>query len=198
MTTQNNTQKNVPVITHELAQKRLHAGDVGVIPTDTIYGIVASALLKDAVERVYALRERDLHKPCIILIHSVEDVYSFDVLENRELHTIFERYWPGPTSIIMPCPSSSFDYLHRGTFSLAFRVPADQQFRIFLKNSGPLIAPSANTAGQPSAQTVQEAYAYFEDRVDFYIDRGRCAGEPSEVIKLSEKGEVQVIRSRKK
>ena len=63
---------------HETADL-LRSGNIGIIPTDTIYGIVASAMDKDAVERVYRVRGRDEGKPCIVLIADVADIDQFQI-----------------------------------------------------------------------------------------------------------------------
>ena len=164
------------------------------MPTDTLYGIVASALKPEAVERIYRLKSRMPVKPPIILIASIEDLALFGVSPTPAQLKVLQTYWPGPTSIVLPCGAETFAYLHRGANSLAFRVPNDQKLQAFLHESGPLIAPSANLEGQPPAVTVAAARAYFGDAVDFYIDGGVIEGRASTIIRVSEDGEVEVLR----
>jgi L-threonylcarbamoyladenylate synthase len=57
----------------------LKEGAIGVIPTDTIYGICTSAFNRKSVEKVYKLRKRNPNKPCIILISSLEDLKKFNI-----------------------------------------------------------------------------------------------------------------------
>ena len=97
-------------------------------------------------------------------------------------------------SIILSCGTSVPEYLHRGTHTLAFRVPDDPQLKNLLKESGPLIAPSANPEGLPPATNIEEAQKYFGDTVDFYINDGERAGSPSTVISLGEDGSVVTVR----
>ena len=86
-----------------------------------------------------------------------------------------------------------FKHLHRGTGTLAFRVPKPAWLRKLLQETGPLIAPSANFEGEPPALTIRAAKKYFGENVDFYADAGRLASKPSTLIKV-EKGNVIVLR----
>lgn len=172
----------------------LREGEVGVMPTDTLYGVVASALCEEAVLRVYALKKRSPAKPCIILIASLADLTQFGVSLNEKQREALSKYWPGPVSIVLACGKDVPEYLHRGTHTLAFRLPADEKLVAFLQKSGPLIAPSANPEGFPPASTVVEAKEYFGTAVDFYIDGGTRAGKPSTLIALAENGEAAVLR----
>jgi L-threonylcarbamoyladenylate synthase len=172
----------------------LNDGGIGVTPTDTLYGLVASALDPDAVERVYRVRGRDEGKPCIVLIADISELEQFNLeLGGSSTSKWLERLWPGKVSMILPCPDERFAYLHRGTGTIAFRLPDKPELREFLRETGPLIAPSANPQGMAPAKTVVEAEAYFGDDVDFYVDGGMLAGEPSTVVKFEDE-KLMVIR----
>ena len=165
---------------------------IAVIPTDTIYGIVARAEDQNAVERVYSVRQRNPSKPCIILISSISDIKNFGI-EVTQFESTLASYWPGPVSIVVPCPASEFDYLHRGTNSLCFRMPDVEWLIELIGKTGPLIAPSANIEGNTPARNVAEAREQFGDDVDFYMDGGDVDGKPSKVISLLD-GTVTVLR----
>jgi L-threonylcarbamoyladenylate synthase len=171
----------------------LKSGGVGVLLTDTIYGIVASANNPEAVEKVYELRKRQTTKPSIVLIAGSSQIWEQD--EARRHRDTLERYWPGPVSIVLPAHTDTPQYLHRGTDTLAYRVPADQKLRALLGSTGPVIAPSANPEGKPPATNINEAKAYFGESVDFYVDSGPApTSQPSTVIKLEADGSGTVLR----
>lgn len=172
----------------------LSAGQVGVLPTDTLYGVVGSALKRETVERIYAVRERDLKKPMIILISSIKDLELFSVEISKEQKSKLKEIWPGPVSVVLECQAEKFFYLHRGLKSLAFRMPANEQLRSLLRKTGPLVAPSANLAGQPPSETIVQAKKYFEDKVDFYVDGGILKAKPSMLIVLDKNGEERILR----
>ena len=180
----------------------LLGGGVVVMPTDTIYGLVGSALNKKTVERVYNIRKRAPEKPCIILIGDIKELEIFFIILSLEQKKVIEKYWftigrtevPGPVSFILDCADDKFEYLHRGTKTLAFRLPLQADLRDFLKNTGPLIAPSANPEGFSSAIDVAKAKEYFADLVDLYIDGGEIVGKASKVIKLHKDGSAIILR----
>jgi len=172
----------------------LKIGKIGVLPTDTIYGIVGSALNPESVEEIYILRKRAPDKPMIILISSLDDLQKFDiVLTNKQKETL-EKIWPNPVSVILPCPNEKFSYLHRGKKSLAFRMPKDEIILKILKKVGPLVAPSANFEKEKPAETIVKAKKYFRDKVDFYVTGGRLKSKPSTIMQLFEDGTKIVLR----
>ncbi len=162
----------------------LRNGAVGIFPTDTIYGIVASAFFPQGVRRIYRLRKRNPRKPFIILISSPRDLAKFGVQPLARQRRIMNAVWPGPTSLIFAISSGKFDYLTRGEGSLAFRVPKPVWLRDFLSASGPLVAPSANWEGKEPSRNVREARKYFGDKVDFYVSRGNLISAPSTLVSL--------------
>ena len=169
----------------QTAAKLLHKGQVGVGPTDTLYGLLAKAGSRAAVERLYEIKKRRPMKPFIILINDLDQLSHFDCYPTEEELAVLRRYWPGPSSFILPVKDSNdLDYLTRGTGKLAFRHPNRQQLLELIDLTGPLVAPSANPEGLEPAQTVIEAETYFGDRVDFYVDDGLLPGPASELFEL--------------
>jgi len=111
-------------------------GGIGVLPTDTIYGLVGPALSKKTVEKIYKTRKRDPKKPLIILISDLDDLKRFSVRIDKESRSLLKKLWPGKISVILPCKDKRFKYLHRGTESLAFRLPAKKSLRRLIKKTG--------------------------------------------------------------
>ncbi len=173
--------------------QNLISGGIGVLPTDTIYGIVGSALNPDVVAKIYRLRKRNLKKPLIVLISGFADLLKLGIKLKSEQEKILKQIWPGPISVILPCPKKSWEYLHRGTRSLAVRMPKNKTLRAILAQTGPLVAPSANFEGQPPATTVAEAKEYFKNNINFYEDGGKKKIIPSTLIKLN-RDKVEIIR----
>lgn len=153
---------------------------IGIIPTDTIYGLVGPALSKKEVERIYKVKKRGTKKPFIILISSIKDLELFKIKIDKDAENILKKLWPGKVSVILPCPYKKFEYLHRGTKNLAFRLPRKKQLIKFIRKYGPLVAPSANPEGLPPANSIREAKEYFGDRIDFYIS-GSINDKPSTI-----------------
>lgn len=171
----------------------LKHGGIGVLPTDTIYGIVGSALSKKAVARVYHVKKRNPHKPCIILIGSFADLKKLNIHLTRKEYLYLRTLWPSRISVILPCLSSAMRYLHCKTYTLALRFPKKPSLVSLLKKTGPLIAPSANPESKKPAQTISETKKYFGKTVDFYINGGKKDIVPSTLLLLNN-GNVQVLR----
>jgi Putative translation factor (SUA5) len=171
----------------------LKSGGIGVIATDTIYGIVGQALNEPTVERIYKLKQRQPSKPFIILINSLTDLDLFDIQLSADERDKIMQFWPGPVSVILRCDNNKFSYLHRGGNTLAFRMPAKDWLRNIIKSTGPLVAPSANPEGQLPANTVKQAKIYFRNTVDFYKS-GKITNHASKIIQIIG-GEIVVIRN---
>lgn len=164
---------------------------VGVIPTDTIYGIVARAEDEAAVERLYALKKRD-RKPGTLIAADIDQLEALG-LKRRYLKAV-EQYWPGAVSVVIPCADPVLAYLHRGKMSLAVRIPNDPNITKLLQATGPLVTTSANQPGEPPANTMTEAQRHFGDKVDFYVDSGDLSDhEPSTVIRIVDDA-VEILR----
>lgn len=176
-------------MTYEKGAELIRRGSVGVIPTDTLYGIVCRFDMPVSVDRLYRLKRREKSKPCIILIDCIERLIDFGVTLSESESKTVRDLWPGPVSIIFDV-DESFKDLTCGTDTLAFRVPLDERLRSFLTVSGPVLAPSANLEGMKPPITVSEAYLYFGEEVDFYVDDDRRDGPASRVIRLKEDREV--------
>ncbi len=178
---------------YEKAASILKTGGIGVLATDTLYGVVGQALNQATVERIYSVKERTPTKPFIILISDPADVELFGINLTREEERILEQYWPGPVSVILDCFGPKFEYLHRDTHSLAFRLPAKPELTSLIARTGPLVAPSANPEGLTPAPSIDAARAYFGDTVDFYIG-GPVGDKPSKIIKITSGG-VEILRA---
>ena len=180
----------------------LQDGLIGVIPTDTVYGLACSALHQNSVSRLYGLKNREA-KPGTLLASNVDQVIDLGI-PRRYLKAV-EHYWPNSISIVVPTVAT-LRYLDQGIGSLAIRIPDDYVVHKLLLSTGPLITTSANKPGKQPSATIFDAKAYFGDRVDFYVDGGdlsrrlsstiiRVVDDAVEVlrqgsIKINEKGEV--------
>lgn len=162
-------------------------GAVGVIPTDTVYGVVASVHHPESVERIYHLKNRDSQKPFVILISSLHDLNFLRVPVGKFSGYLLRRIWPNKVSVILPCKQKRFFYLHRGHKTLAFRMPRDPRLLTLLKKTGPLASSSANLSGQPTARNVTQAKEYFGRQVDFYVNGGELQNSPSTLVEIKNK-----------
>ncbi len=172
----------------------LSGGGVAVMPTDTLYGIVGSAQNTAVVNRIYVARKRNPEKPCIVLVGDISEITKLGIILTPEQKKEIESF-EVPTSFILDCEHKEFEYLHRGTKTLAFRLPLNKSLQELLKKTGPLIAPSANTEAMPPSTNITQAKNYFGDSVDLYIDGGEIEGKASRVVKLHKDGSIDILRN---
>lgn len=173
----------------------LRNGAVGVLATDTLYGLVGSAFYPDVVARIFQLKRRNINKPVIVLVSDVEQMKYFGIDLTRDVLRALQTYWPGRYSIVLPTKENArFDYLTRGTGTIAFRMPDRADLFELLDLAGPIVAPSANIEGQPPATTIEEARKYFGEEIDFYADAGKVEGRASSVITF-EGDKVKYLRN---
>lgn len=173
----------------EISEK-LQAGAVGVIPTDTVYGLVCSAHNPGAIQRLYALKHREI-KPGTVVAASIDQLVQLGI-PRRYLKAV-EQYWPNPISIVIPT-GSMLSELHLGKGSLAVRIPKDETLHNLLSLTGPLLTTSANDPGEPTATTIAKARQYFNDAVDFYVDGGDLKDHaPSTIIRIIDDA-VEILR----
>ena len=169
----------------------LISGGIGVLKTDTIYGVVAQASRKEAVERIYTLKGRDDNKSPIVLISSLEQLFD---MPNSQLREILDHVWPDKISVIMPSIKAP-DWITRGNHSVAYRMPNDSALTALIEQTGPLIAPSANPQGAEPATDIQRAGTYFGDAVDFYVDQGVVTDNiPSQILRMLPDGTTERLR----
>lgn len=162
---------------------------VGIIRTDTLYGLVGRAESEEVVARIFDLKTRAPDKPLLLLISDTSQL--FDTYDTSKFET---EFWPGPNTIILPSPTAPH-YLTRGTKTLAYRIPASDVLRDLLRSTGPLVAPSANPESEEPAYSIQEAINYFGEAVDFYVDGGVVSETaPSKLWQLKPDGTMDRLR----
>lgn len=173
-----------------LLVETLANGGVAVVRTDTIYGIIARAKDRRAVEKVYEAKHRDPSKQCIVLVPGSGSVRGYSAQIAK-----YSTPDQPPTSVVVPATDEQ-EWLLRGGNTIAYRVVRDELLKKAIQIVGPVIAPSANPEGMTPAATIEEAKAYFGDAVDAYIDGGTVPRDvsASRIIEVLEDGSVRVIR----
>lgn len=179
---------------YRAAVDAIEAGDLVVLPTDTVYGLAADAFKADAVQRLLDAKGRGRDMPPPVLISVVEslDALATDVPDNGR--KLCEEYWPGPLTVICHAQGSLMWDLGDTQGTVALRVPDHENTRELLSRTGPLAVSSANLSGQPAALDVYDAEAQLAESVAVYLDGGEVTGgQPSTIVDLT--GEVpHVVR----
>ncbi len=174
----------------------LAAGGVAIFPADTVYGLACDPGNRFAVERLYLLKRRPLSKPSAVMFFQVElALEALPELGPRTRQAVM-RLLPGGVSLLLPNPTRRFALAcGEDPGTLGLRVPDVPSLRAV---SWPVLQSSANRAGGPDPQRVEEIPELLRVAADLVIDGGALPGTASSVVDLrsyEERGEWSVIRA---
>ncbi len=168
--------------TIQLALNILQAGGLVAFPTDTVYGVGALAFNGQAVESIYAAKDRPVEKAIPILIADMDDLTKVASSVPDMAKKFASRFWPGPLTLVVPKLATLPDAVS-ATDTVAVRVPDHEVARTLLRATGPLAVTSANISGQFSPTTAEEVFAQLGGRIALIIDGGRTpGGVPSTLV----------------
>ena len=137
-----------------LAAELLKGGGIVAIPTETVYGIAASALDGAAVKKIFEAKGRPQDNPLIVHIDQLEMLEGLVGSVPERAKKLAEAFWPGPLTMILPRGPRVAAEVCAGLDTVAVRMPSHPVARAVITACGlPLAAPSANLAGSPSPTT---------------------------------------------
>jgi len=171
----------------------LKRGGIVAFPTDTVYGLGASANIRQAVARVYRVKERPQDMPLPLLLARISQMGEVAEPVPPIAWLLAKRFLPGALTLVLPKSKSVSDIVTAGGMTVAVRVPAHPVPVALIDGLGaPILGTSANLSGRPSALTAGEVYSQFDNRVDLVIDGGRCpGGRESTIVDVT--GEAPVV-----
>jgi L-threonylcarbamoyladenylate synthase len=174
------TQENI-----RKASQVLSSGGVVAFPTETVYGLGCDATNKEAVSRVYTLKNRPNDNPLIAHVSTTEEAKKITIGWDDRCDQLAERFWPGPLTIILKRGENVPKEACGGTNTIAVRCPNHETAKELLKEfGGPISAPSANISGHTSPTTATHVHNDFGDEL-FVLDGGACdKGIESTVISM--------------
>lgn len=204
------TSENLQWVAHELKR-----GEIGAIPSETVYGLGAHAFFEDALEKIFEAKARPHFDP--LIIHLQKDLLDrYDLLEELErqdliqmpawstslrdsVNALLRRFWPGPLTVILPKSKKVPDLATASLPTVALRMPRHSVFQEILKlTSFPIAAPSANRFGQISPTSASDVLSELGSRIPWIVDSPQdesCrVGIESTVIDLVEAPQLRILR----
>jgi L-threonylcarbamoyladenylate synthase len=163
----------------------LRAGAVVVVPTDTVYGLAALPTQTDAVQAIYAIKERPegMHLP--VLGASLAQVSGLGVQLTAASEALAERWWPGPLTMVFGfAPPAGRPPWLLGRDEVAVRVPRHDFLLALMATTGVLVVTSANPHGAATPPGAAGVAEVFGDRVDLVVDGGPLHGAPSTLVNV--------------
>ncbi len=165
--------------------ERIRAGEVGIIPTDTVHGLVCRYDLSGARERIYRMKRRDGRKPLQVLIGDVRVLAMLAIDLSPALELLADSFWPGPLTIVIADRHGREHGLRQpgGAFATALLSELNQ----------PLAATSANLSGSDPVSSVANDFADLAEEPDFIVKADLPPAQSSTVVRLRE-DELDLLR----
>lgn len=181
-------------ISVEMASQLLNEGNIVAVPTETVYGLAASLLQPEAIQSIFSLKGRPANNPLIIHLAEVSELANYTQSLPPSVFSLAADFWPGPMTLVLPIRETSIPYKVRaGLSTAAFRIPSHKAAHRLLQKTGPLVMPSANLSGKPSATSADHIEHDFG--LSFPIlDGGDCLGGLESTILLYQQEKWRVIR----
>ena len=142
----------------------LRKGGLVAFPTETVYGIGANYLDKNAIDRLYKIKKRPKTKPFTIHIADFKALGQLEIVLSKEAERIIHKFWPGPLTIVA---------FNKKKKKIGIRMPRNRIALALIDKSGvPVVAPSANISGKKSPISAEEVLSGMNGLVDIILDGG--------------------------
>lgn len=169
---------------------------VMAIPTDTVYALCCNALDKNAVEKIYSLKNRDKDKPISLFIKNIDELSKYiaqDISDSTK--ELLDKHWPGALTVVFKKKNNAFDYLTSNKDSIGIRIPDDRLLNEILnKIDFPLAQTSCNMSNEKELKSADEIYEKFGDKIDLIIATEKdLDNKPSTIISIVDDS-INIIR----
>ncbi len=166
----------------------IRAGELVAFPTETVYGLGADGLNREAVAKIFQAKGRPGDNPLILHISALDQIAPLIACELSSVaKKMADAFWPGPLTMIFPKSARVPENVSAGLSTVAIRFPAhpDAQ-RLIAAAETPIAAPSANRSGKPSPTTANHVFEDMDGRIPLILDGGEClVGVESTVVDMT-------------
>ena len=177
------------------AAKSIKNGELVLFPTETVYGIGANALDKNAVDKIFVAKGRASDNPLIV---HISDYYMlYDLVQNVGdiEQKLIDKFWPGPLTVIFDKKGCLPYNVTAGLETVGIRMPSNEIARRLIEYSKlPIAAPSANISGKPSGTKIEDIIDELDGKVEYILDAGATdIGVESTVVRVKN-NKVHILR----
>lgn len=161
----------------------LKNGGTALVPTDTVYGLLALPSNPDSVTRIYQVKQRPLEMKLPIALPLDYELTRLGIKSDPAIDAFLaSRFMPGAISIIAEIDNSQSPDWLAGREEIAFRIPDNKLLLDLLSRTGPLLMTSANIHGKPTEKTMEKVLEQLEIEPDLCIDGGERQEVPSTIV----------------
>jgi L-threonylcarbamoyladenylate synthase len=175
----------------------LQDGGTILYPTDTVWGMGCDAMNADAVEKIFAIKQRPKEKSMIVLLAEARDLLQYVAAPHPDIIAIVESF-ERPTTVIYENALSFPDNVVNQDGSIAIRVTNDPFCKALIKRfRGPIISTSANISGAATPATYKMIDNAIVSNVDYvvkYRQEDDSVVAPSRLVRINEDGSLEVLR----
>jgi len=173
----------------------LRQGGMVVVPTRHLYGLAVDALNPPAIERVFAVKQRPLDQPLLILVAVRDDVRKYAQAIDAKAEGLMDAFWPGRLTVIVEARPILPPLLTGGTGRVGIRLTGHPVCRALVRTFGrPLTATSANLSGQPGCSRIEDLHPAIAAAADFILDAGPLKPGIGSTVVDVQPAAVQVLR----
>lgn len=178
------------------AVKVLREGGIILYPTDTIWGLGCDATNEQAVQKIYALKQRADSKAMLVLLDDVGKIASYCSMPDIA-YDLLEAI-VSPTTIIYPEARNLAPSMICEEKTIGIRITNEEFSKELLRQfRKPVVSTSANISGEPSPRFFSEISEQIKGGVDYIVEfrqEDKTEHKPSAIIKLGMGGEIQILR----
>ena len=170
----------------------LQAGQLVALPTETVYGLFGLALDNTVVEKVYRVKNRQHDHALNLNISSFEQMKYFSQNQPKYLEKLYNKFMPGSLTVILEANKRVPSLVNYGMPTVGFRMPDNQTTLEILRQTGPMVGPSANLTGNPSPKTAQDVLSDLSGQIAAVLKADESiSGIDSTIVDLT--GELPTI-----
>lgn len=171
----------------------INNGDLAIIPTDTVYGIIGDATNLKVIHKIFEVKNRDYSKPLILMVSSIKMLERYvDCISDLE-RKLIDRYWPGKLTILFHKNNNVSDLITSGSELVGIRYPDNKDLvELIARLDKPLISTSCNISNKNVITSIDMLDDKIKNSVDYIYDGGNLSDISSTVLKVNNK--IEIIR----
>lgn len=172
----------------------INNGNIAVVPTDTVYGIIGDATSVDVIHKVYEVKKRDYSKPLILMVSSVDMLEKY-VLEINDIEKkLIDKYWPGKLTILFKKNNNVDDLITSGSNLVGIRYPDNKELNeVMDKLDKPLISTSCNISSKDVITSIDMLEEDIGKYVSYIYDGGILGDTSSTIVKVNG-NKIEILR----
>lgn len=159
------------------------------VPTETVYGLICKHNDKEAIEKIYKLKNRDENKPLSILVSNIEQAKKYAIFNDLAAR-LAQSFWPGPLTLVVPSKNDEHNWI-------GIRIPKNNFLnQIISMLEKPVVATSINFQGMESAVVYEDIPEFFLENIDaiFDIYDNLPSASSSTVLKIKNDNQYEILR----